>query len=101
MVEYKRFNIENKDFPTILSLEYQEGYKTDIWSKEKHSFDKLSYQYYGSPFFYKLIMMANLNLGIDEADINDGAILIIPYPLDTAIATYQQKLNNLSKIRFI
>ena len=51
--------------------------------------DKISQQYYQTPFFGWLIMMANPQFGGLENNIYDGAMLKIPYPLETSLLDYK------------
>ncbi len=43
--------------------------------------DKVSQQFYASPYFGWLIMAANPQYSGNEYSIPDGAVLTIPYPL--------------------
>ena len=56
--------------------------------------DKVSQQYYGTPTFGWLILMANPKYGGQEWNIPDGSILTIPYPLVTSLQDYKSQLNN-------
>ena len=56
--------------------------------------DKISQQYYGSPTFGWLILMANPQFNGLEWNIPDGSILTIPYPLVTSLQDYKAELNN-------
>jgi hypothetical protein len=56
--------------------------------------DKVSQQYYGTPTFGWLILMANPNYGGQEWNIPDGAIITIPYPLVTSLQDYKNQLEN-------
>jgi hypothetical protein len=56
--------------------------------------DKISQQYYGSPVFGWLIMLANPKFAGGEWTIQDGSILTIPYPLITSLQDYKNELNN-------
>lgn len=56
--------------------------------------DKVSQQFYGSPFFGWLILQANPQYGGLENYIPDGAILIIPFPLLPSLQDYKGALNN-------
>ena len=56
--------------------------------------DKVSQQYYGTPFFGWLILQANPQFGGLENNIYDGAVLIIPYPLLPSLQDYKSALDN-------
>ncbi len=58
--------------------------------------DKISQEYYGSPFFGWLIQQANLEFGGLEWSIPDNSILIIPFPLVASLQDY----NNAIQTRF-
>jgi len=56
--------------------------------------DKISQQYYGSPTFGWLILQANPIYGGQEWNINDGAVLTIPFPLISSLQDYKNQLEN-------
>jgi len=56
--------------------------------------DKISQQYYNSPFFGWLIMQGNPQYSGLEQNIPDGAILTIPYPLIASLQDYKNGLDN-------
>jgi hypothetical protein len=58
--------------------------------------DKISQEYYGTPFFGWLILQANQEYGSLEWDIPDNSIIVVPYPLVTSLQDY----NNAVQTRF-
>ena len=56
--------------------------------------DKISQEYYGTPFFGWLILQANPEFGGLEWNIPDGALLTIPFPLVASVQDYEAALNN-------
>lgn len=56
--------------------------------------DKVSQEYYGTPFFGWLILQANPQFGGLENSIFDGAVLSIPYPLVTSLQDYKTAVEN-------
>ena len=68
--------------------------KRYIFKVAQSRLDKVSQQYYGSPTFGWLILMANPQYGGQEWNIPDGSILTIPYPLVTSLQDYKSQLNN-------
>jgi hypothetical protein len=56
--------------------------------------DKISQQYYGTPFFGWLIQQANPRYTGLEAAIPDGAVLTIPFPLLTSLQDYKGAIDN-------
>lgn len=52
--------------------------------------DSLSYQYYDDPNYGWLILQANPKLGAYEFRIEDKVQIRIPYPLDSAIQSYEE-----------
>lgn len=56
--------------------------------------DKISQEYYGSPFFGWVIMLANPQYGGLEWNIPDNGILTIPFPLIASVQDYEAALNN-------
>ena len=73
---------------------------TDIYEIYKRGvtrLDLLSYQYYGSTSYAWLILQANPQYGSLEFRIPDGAELRIPYPLLTALDSYQKGIEKNKK----
>jgi len=68
--------------------------KTYIYKVGKSRLDKVSQEYYNSPFFGWLILQANPQFGGLENNITDGAILILPFPLLASLQDYKGALNN-------
>lgn len=68
--------------------------KRHIYKVSQSRMDKISQQYYGSPTFGWLIMMANPIFGGEEWNIPDGSILTIPFPLIASLQDYKNELNN-------
>lgn len=56
--------------------------------------DKISQQYYNSPYFGWLIMIANPEMGGLEFNIPDGSVLNVPFPLISSLQDYKTALNN-------
>jgi hypothetical protein len=56
--------------------------------------DKISQQYYDTPFFGWLILQANPQLGGNEFNIPDGSLLTIPFPLLASLQDYKNALEN-------
>lgn len=67
--------------------------KRYIYKLGQSRLDKVSEQYYGSPFFSWLIMVANPQFGGVEFNIPDGSILTIPFPLIASVQDYTNQLN--------
>ena len=68
--------------------------KKYIYKKSMSRLDKVSQQYYGTPFFGWLILMANPKFGGQEWNIVDGSVLTIPFPLVTSLQDYKNQLDN-------
>lgn len=64
----------------------------------KTRLDLLSYQYYNDSNYGWLILQANPQVGSLEFNIEDGARLRIPYPLENAIQLYESEIKNYSKL---
>jgi hypothetical protein len=54
--------------------------------------DKVSQNYYNSPYFGWLILQANPEFGGSEINIPDNAILKIPFPLTASLLDYKTAL---------
>ena len=79
---------------TYVSLPSKSTDKQYIYVVGQSRLDKVSQQYYGSPTFGWLILIANPIYGGNEFDIPDGSILTIPFPLVASLQDYKTQLNN-------
>jgi len=68
--------------------------KSFIYKVGRSRMDKISQQYYGTPFFGWIIMAANPEFGGLEYNIPDSTILTIPYPLLSSLQDYRAALDN-------
>jgi hypothetical protein len=68
--------------------------KKFIYKAGQCRLDKISQQYYGSPYFGWLIMTSNPIYGGQEWNIPDGSILTIPFPLVASLQDYKNALDN-------
>ena len=68
--------------------------KAYIYKVAKSRLDKVSQEYYNSPYFGWLILQANPQFGGLENYIYDGAVLIIPFPLIPSLQDYKASLEN-------
>jgi hypothetical protein len=60
--------------------------------------DKISQEYYGTPYFGWLILQANSNIASIEFDIPNNEILVVPFPLDNAINRYIEKVKEYKRL---
>lgn len=67
--------------------------KRYIYRTDQSRMDKISQEYYGSPTFGWLIMLANPKYGGLEWNIPDGTIITIPFPLISSLQDYKNELN--------
>ena len=67
--------------------------KVYIYRKGQSRLDKISQQYYGTPLFGWLILMANPAVGGLEWNIPDGYVLIVPFPLLGSLQDYKTALD--------
>jgi hypothetical protein len=68
--------------------------RTYIYRVAKSRLDKVSQEFYGTPYFGWLILMANPEFGGLENYIYDGAILTIPFPLIPSLQDYKGAIDN-------
>lgn len=90
---YSRFRTNGKVFipPFVKIIEKNTDY-FETYHKGVTRLDLISYDYYGSPDYDWLILMANPTLGSMEFEIPDGAIIRIPYPLATTLELYDKEI---------
>jgi hypothetical protein len=77
-----------------ITLPSKSSDKKHIYVANQSRLDKISQQYYGTPFFGWLIQTANPQLGGLESNIPDGTVLTIPFPLVTSLQDYKTQLDN-------
>lgn len=68
--------------------------QTYIYKVGRSRLDKISQDFYASPYFGWLILQANPQFGGLENTIYDGAVLIIPFPLIPSLQDYKAALEN-------
>ena len=68
--------------------------KNYIYKVGQSRLDKVSQQFYETPFFGWLILLANPQFGPNEFLIPDGTILTIPFPLLASLQDYKNTLEN-------
>ena len=95
---YNRYNefIINGEQSVVpyITLQSKTTDKRYIYKIGQSRLDKISQQYYGTPFFGWLILTANPTFGGQEWNISDGSILTIPFPLEASLQDYKNQLNN-------
>jgi hypothetical protein len=64
-----------------------------IYKKNVSRLDKISQEYYGTPYFGWLILQGNPQFGGLEWNIYDGAIITIPFPLLGSLQDYKSALD--------
>jgi hypothetical protein len=68
--------------------------KTYIYKVARSRLDRVSQEYYNSPYFGWLILQANPQFGGLENNIFDGAIIIVPFPLIPSLQDYKAAIEN-------
>lgn len=95
---YNRYNTfvinGNQTVVPYINLPRKTTDKKYIYKVGQSRLDKVSQQYYESPTFGWLILVANPMYGGQEWTIPDGAILTIPFPLVTSLQDYKNELDN-------
>lgn len=92
---YGPFNINGEQ--TVVPFVYLPQKTTDrtyIYKVGRSRLDKVSQEFYDSPFFGWLILQANPQYGGLENTIPDGSILTIPFPLVPSLQDYKGALEN-------
>lgn len=68
--------------------------KRYIYKVAQSRLDRISQQFYQTPYFGWLILQANPDFGGLEANIPDGYPLRIPFPLESTLLDYKNQLDN-------
>ncbi len=90
---YKSFSDNNyvKPIPNIKITEKSTD-KTEVYRLGLSRLDVISQDYYGSPYYGWLIMLANPQHGGLEFSIPDSAVIRIPFPLNTTLEEYEKSV---------
>jgi hypothetical protein len=83
-----------QDVVPYVVLQSKSSDKNYIYKVSQSRLDKISQQYYNTPYFGWLIMAANPQYSGNEYDIPDGAVLTIPFPLVASLQDYKNSLDN-------
>ena len=87
-----QFFVEDGDFRIVPGIEIpiKASDKYIFYKRGKDRLDKLSQEYYGSPVYGWLILMANPLVGSLEFDIPNNSLLRVPFPLTTSLQDYKR-----------
>jgi hypothetical protein len=100
-MSYSRYTKFKKNggynFVPYVKIEEQITDKHVYYNPTKNRLDLLSYTFYGDPNYGWLILQANPQYGALEYKIPTNSILRIPYPLDVAIASYENAIEEYKK----
>ena len=67
--------------------------KRYIYKDGQSRLDKISFEFYNTPYFGWLILSANPKFGGLESNITDGSLLFIPFPLVSSLQDYKKALD--------
>lgn len=97
---YEEFRRDNSVKPIPgLKLKPSSTDKKIVFKQGETRLDKVSLEYYGTPYFSWLILLCNQKYGGLEFDIPNNEIILVPFPLSDALNRYisavkeHQKLN--------
>ena len=97
MTYYNRYNefIVNGDYTIVphIKIPSKASDRKISYKVGKTRLDKLSQQFYDSPYYGWLIMQANPSYGGQEWNIPDGAIITVPFPLMQSLEDYKTNLD--------
>ena len=92
---YQEFTINGENITVpFLRLTSKSSDKRVVYKVGSSRLDKISQQYYDSPYFGWLILQANPQVGGLEWDIKDGQVLTVPYPLVASLQEYRQQIQD-------
>ena len=94
---YNRYNefVVNGDYIMVpnIKLTPKASDRKVVYKIGKSRLDKLSQQFYDSPYYGWLIMLANPSYGGQEWNIPDSTLIIVPFPLMESLEEYKTKLD--------
>jgi|TARA_B100001778_G_C18533517_1_gene604795 hypothetical protein len=97
MTYYNRYNefVVNGDYIIVpqVKIPAKSSDRKINYRVGKTRLDKLSQQFYDSPYYGWLIMQANPSYGGQEWNIPDGAIITVPFPLMQSLQDYKTNLD--------
>lgn len=87
-----QFFIENGEYKIVpgIKLDIKATDKYMVFRSDIDRLDKISQDYYGSPTFGWLIMVANPSITGMEFEIPNNTYLRIPFPLVTSLQDYKR-----------
>lgn len=87
-----QFFVEDGNFRIVPGIEIpiKTTDKYVFYKRGKDRLDKLSQEYYGSPVYGWLILMANPLVGSLEFTIPNNSLLRVPFPLVTSLQDYKR-----------
>jgi len=97
MSYYNRYSefVVNGDFIMVphISMVRKSSDRRIVYKVGQTRLDKLSQQFYDSPYYGWLIMQANPQYGGQEWNIPDSTIITVPFPLMQSLEEYKSKLD--------
>jgi hypothetical protein len=89
-----QFFVENGEFKIVPGIEIpiKTTDKFFLYKKGKDRLDKISQEYYNTPTFGWLILLANPFVGSVEFMIPNNSLLRIPFPLITTLQDYNRNI---------
>jgi len=95
---YNQFKVNGTYKPLpFIKIESKSTDKQVEYIVDRDRLDKLSQEYYGSPYYGWLILSANPQFGGLEFNIVDRSIIVIPYPFNDSLQQYINEVNNYKK----
>ena len=89
-----QFFLEDGSFKIVPGIEIpiKSSDKYFQYKKGKNRLDKVSQEYYGTPYFGWLIMLANPLAGSVEFEIPDNFLIRVPFPLVPTLQDYKRAI---------
>jgi hypothetical protein len=93
---YNRYElfIEDSEFKIVpgIQIPIKGTDKYTFYKKGKDRLDKISQEYYNTPVFGWLILMANPEVSGLEFEIPNNSLLRVPFPLTTTLQDYKRSV---------
>ena len=94
---YNRYNefVVNGDYIIVphITIPAKTTDRKLVYKVGQTRLDKLSQQFYGSPYYGWLILQANPSYGVQEWNIPDNSLITLPYPLMQSLQDYKSRLD--------
>ena len=90
---YQNFRVDGKFLPLpFIPIPPKSSDKSVVYNSDRSRLDKMSQNYYDTPYYSWLILSANPQYGGVEENIPDDEIIVVPFPFRDSLQQYIDKV---------